>query len=74
MKYKQPLEIFPELAFDNDVNYIEKSVTGFMDVGYDSCFDNCAILAQFERLLKLGQFRNHATEIIVDNAKIRRYS
>ena len=56
MEYKQTLEVFPELAFNNDVNYIEKSARGFIDVGYDSYIDNCTILAQFERLFKSIQF------------------
>lgn len=73
MEYKRALETFPELANDNDVNYIEKSATGSIDVGYDMYFDNYTVLAQFERLFKLIQFKkafkNHTIEIIVDNAR-----
>ena len=71
IEYKQALELFPGLAFDN----IEKSVIGLIDVGYDSYFYDCTILAQFERLFKLIQFKkvlkNHTIEIILDNAKKR---
>jgi hypothetical protein len=72
-EYNRALQTFPELANDDDVNYIERSATGFIDVGYDLYFDNFTILAQFERLFKLIQFKeafkNHKIEIIVDNAK-----
>ncbi|CAF4606386.1 unnamed protein product [Rotaria sp. Silwood2] len=72
-EYNRALQEFPELANDNDINYIEKSATGFIDVGYDTYFDNFTILAQFERLFKLIQFKesfkNHKIEIIVDNAR-----
>ncbi|CAF4182784.1 unnamed protein product, partial [Rotaria sordida] len=30
------------------INYIEKSVTGYINAGYDSYFDNSTILTQFE--------------------------
>ncbi|CAF1519064.1 unnamed protein product [Adineta ricciae] len=72
-EYKQALETFPELAkYDDDVNYIEKTATGSIDVGYNSYFDNSTILSQFERLFKLlrfkNDFKNHTIEVVVDNA------
>lgn len=72
-EYTKAIELFPELANDNDtVNYIEKTATGSIDVGYDSYFDNSTVLSQFERLFKLlrfkGEFKNHNIELVVDNA------
>ncbi len=71
MEYNRAFKIFPELA-DND-EYVDKFATGSIDVGYYSYFDNSAILAQFERLFKLLQFKkefqNYTIEIVVDNAK-----
>ncbi|CAF1458112.1 unnamed protein product [Adineta ricciae] len=72
-EYKQALETFPELAnYDDDVNYMEKTATGSIDVGYNSYFDNSTILSQFERLFKLlrfkNDFKNHTIEVVVDNA------
>ncbi|CAF4537021.1 unnamed protein product, partial [Rotaria sp. Silwood2] len=72
-EYQQALALYPELADDvDDVTYVEKTVTGSINVGYDSYFDNSTILAQFERLFKLlqfkSEFKNHNIEVIVDNA------
>ncbi|CAF4218118.1 unnamed protein product, partial [Adineta steineri] len=57
-EYKQAIEMFPELANDDDdVNYVEKTATGYIN---------------FERLFKLlkfkSEFRNHNIEVVVDNA------
>ncbi|CAF1466063.1 unnamed protein product, partial [Didymodactylos carnosus] len=71
-EYKRALKMYPELAADTDINYVERSVTGCINVGYDSYFDNSTILDQFERLFKLLQFKkefkDHEIEIVVDNA------
>jgi hypothetical protein len=75
-EYSHALSVFPELATGDEINYIEKSATGYINVGYDSYFDNSTILLQFERLFKLlkfkKDFKNHAIEIIVDNATTHR--
>ncbi|CAF4744477.1 unnamed protein product, partial [Rotaria sp. Silwood2] len=72
-EYNKALTTFPELNIDTDVNYFERSATGFIDVGHDSYFDNSTILKQFERLFKLIQFKkdfkDHEIKIIVDNAR-----
>ena len=69
-EYQQALALYPELA--DDVTYVEETATGFINVGYDSYFDNSTLLAQFERLFKLlhfkSEFKNHNIEVIVDNA------
>lgn len=71
-EYKHAIEVYPDLRTADDINYIEQSATGLIDVGYDSYFDNTTILCQFERLFKMlrfkKQFQNHEIEIIVDNA------
>ena len=72
-QYKEALKFYSELADDvADVSYVEKTATGFIDVGSDSYFDNSTILTQFERLFKLLQFKSevksHNIEIIVHNA------
>ena len=74
-EYKEALKLYPELADDVDgVSYVERTVTGSIDVVYDSYFDNSTILTQFERLFKLlqlkSEFKSHNIEIIVDNATI----
>ncbi|CAF4648861.1 unnamed protein product, partial [Rotaria sp. Silwood2] len=72
-EYQQALALYPELDDDvEDVAYVKKTATGSINVGYDSYFDNSTILAQFERLFKLlqfkSEFKNHNIEVIVDNA------
>ncbi|CAF4603047.1 unnamed protein product, partial [Rotaria sp. Silwood2] len=72
-EYQQALVLYPELADDiDDVTYVEKTATASIKVGYDSYFDNLTILAQFERLFKLlqfkSEFKHHNIEVIVDNA------
>ncbi|CAF1256310.1 unnamed protein product [Rotaria magnacalcarata] len=62
-----------DLGEEQDIDYIERSVSASMNVDSDAYFDNSTILTQFERFFKLLQFKkcfsNHQIEIIVDNAR-----
>ncbi|CAF4994978.1 unnamed protein product [Rotaria sp. Silwood1] len=62
-----------ELDEEQHIDYIERSASASMHVGFDAYFDNATILTQFERLFKLLEFKecfnNHKIEIIVDNAR-----
>ncbi|CAF1307493.1 unnamed protein product, partial [Didymodactylos carnosus] len=72
-EYDKALEKYPELDEEQDVDYIERSASASVHLSSDAYFDNSTILAQFERLLKLLQFKecfnNHSIEIVVDNAR-----
>ncbi|CAF3906123.1 unnamed protein product, partial [Didymodactylos carnosus] len=61
------------LEEEQDIDYIERSASASMHVGFDAYFDNSTILTRFERLFKLLEFKevfnNHKIEIIVDNAR-----
>jgi hypothetical protein len=49
------------------------AATGSINVGQDSYFNNFTILEQFERLIQLSEFKqqykDHAIECVVDNAR-----
>ncbi|CAF1525964.1 unnamed protein product [Adineta steineri] len=72
-EYDKALEKYPELDDEQDVDYIERSASASILVGYDAYFDNATILTQFERFFKLLKFKtcfkSHDIEIIVDNAR-----
>ncbi|CAF4700336.1 unnamed protein product, partial [Didymodactylos carnosus] len=65
-EYDKALEKYPELDEEQDVDYIERSASASVHLSSDAYFDNSTILAQFERLLKLLQFKecfnNHSIE------------
>ncbi|CAF1485272.1 unnamed protein product, partial [Rotaria sordida] len=72
-EYDKALKKYPELNNAQDIDYIERSASASIDVGSDAYFDNSTILAQFERLFKLLEFKecfkNNNIEILVDNAR-----
>ena len=72
-EYEEAIKAHPELAIETDVNYIERTASGCLEVGGDAYFTNSTVLEQFERLLKMikfkKKFKDHAVEIIVDNAR-----
>lgn len=72
-EYDKALKKYPDLADQQDIEYIERSASVSMHVGSDNYFDNSTILAQFERLFKLLEFKecfkNHRIEIVVNNAR-----
>jgi hypothetical protein len=63
----------PELLEDDGTQYIERSASGSIQVGYGGYFDNDTIISQFTRLFKMLSFKkayaNHKFHIIVDNAR-----
>jgi hypothetical protein len=72
-EYSLALKKYPELTDnDNGIIYEKNSATASIIIGTDNYFDNESILLQFERLLKLLQFkedyRGHNIHILVDNA------
>ena len=72
-EYSLALEKYPELAdYDHGIIYEKNSATASIILGSDNYFNNELILLQFERLLKLLQFktdyRGHSIHILVDNA------
>ena len=63
-----------QLENDTDISYMDRTPTGSSDVGQDSYFDNFTIMQQFERLLKLlefkEQYQNLVIECVVDNLRM----
>jgi hypothetical protein len=63
----------PELLDDDGVEYIERSASGSIQVGYGGYFNNDTIINQFTRLFKMLPFKkayaNHKFHVIVDNAR-----
>jgi hypothetical protein len=72
-EWKEAVESYPELLEENHIEYIERSASASIQVGYDGYFDNDAIISQFTRLFKMLPFKrayqNHSINIIVDNAR-----
>ena len=72
-EWKAVVSQYPELMEETDIDYIERSASGSIQVGYDRYFDNNAIVSQFTRLFKMLQFKktyaNHSIHVVVDNAK-----
>ena len=60
---------------EQDVDYIECSASALIYANSDAHFDNSSMLAQFERLFNLLDFKkcskNNKIEITVDNARKR---
>lgn len=63
----------PELVEEDQIEYIERTASASIQVGYDGYFDNDAIIRQFTRLFKMLPFKkayeNHSIDIVVDNAR-----
>ena len=56
-EYEKVLEKYPELDEEENINYIERSASASAHVSSDVYLDNSTILAQFERLFKLIEFK-----------------
>jgi hypothetical protein len=67
------LRKYPQLAAPTDLDYVERSATASLHVGYDSYMDNPAVLGQCERIFQMIQFkeayRGHSIEFVFDNAR-----
>jgi len=72
-EWNNAIKEYPDLLYNNDLRYEERSATVTAHIGVDPYFDNSIILLQFERLFKLLKFkeayRHHCFEILVDNAR-----
>ncbi|CAF1391906.1 unnamed protein product [Adineta ricciae] len=67
---------YPELIDDDGIQYIERSVSGSIQVDYGGYFDNDAVINQFTRLFKMLPFRKaynnrkfHVVVVVVGNAR-----
>lgn len=72
-EFRRASKRYPALSVDNDLNYVERSATAGINVGYDAYFDNETILLQFERLFQMlpfkTEYKGHDIEVLVDNAR-----
>ncbi|CAF1566285.1 unnamed protein product [Didymodactylos carnosus] len=72
-EYQRAVRKYPELDMVSGVDYVERTVTASINIGYDAYFDNDTILGQFERLFKMLEFKedfkDYAIYLIVDNAR-----
>ena len=72
-EWKTVVSQHPELMEETDIDYIERSASGSIQVGYDRSFDNNGIVSQFTRLFKMLPFKkayaNHSIHVVADNAK-----
>ena len=72
-EWKAVVSQHPKLMEETDIDYIEKSASGSIQVGYDGYFYNNAIVSQLTRLFKMLQLKkaytNHSIHVVVDNAK-----
>jgi hypothetical protein len=70
---ERALQKYPQLAAPTDLDYVERSATASLHVGYDSYMDNPAVLGQCERIFQMIQFkeayRGHSIEFVFDNAR-----
>ena len=73
VEFKRACNKYPSLASSHDLNYMEHSATAGIRVGHDGYFVNNTVLTQFERLFMLlpfkKDFKDHAIEVVVDNAR-----
>lgn len=74
-EWSRAIEKYPSLNETCVINYEKNSWTGSIFPGKDGYFDNDTILAQFERLFQMLEFKTefnhpikHDIEILVDNA------
>ena len=75
-EWASAIKKYPSLQEEIECNYEPQSCTGSMVPGQDGYFDNASILAQFERLFQMLEFKRefnypvkHKIEIVVDNAR-----
>lgn len=72
-EWKACVKKYLELLEDDGVQYIERSASGSIQVGYGEYFDNNAIINQFTRLFKMLLFKKADADykflVIVDNAR-----
>jgi hypothetical protein len=72
-EYKRAVDKYPELEAPSDIEYIQRTATASILVGRDAYFDSPTVLDQFERIFKMlkykVEFKDHAIEFIVDNAR-----
>ena len=72
-EWKAAVSRYPELMEETDIDYITRSTSGSIQIGYDRYFDNNAIISQFTRLFKTLSFKrpyaNHSIHVVVDNAR-----
>ena len=72
-EYDEAIKTYPELAKEEDIDYVKGTATGSIAVGGNCYFDNASILEQFTRLLNMlefkKEFKQHQIEVIVDNAR-----
>ncbi|CAF1689277.1 unnamed protein product, partial [Adineta ricciae] len=63
----------PELLEDDTIQYIERSASGSIQVGYGGYFDKDAIINRFTRLFKMlalkKAYANHKFHVIADSAR-----
>ena len=72
-EWKVAVSQCPELMKETDIDYIERSASGSIQVGYDRYFDSNAIVRQSTRFFKMLQFKKayaiHSIHVVVDNTK-----
>lgn len=72
-EWKTALSKHPELSEADSINYVERSASASIQVGYQGYFDNNAIIRQFTRLFKMLPFKKeyagHSITVVVDNAR-----
>ena len=72
-EWKAAVSRYPKLMEETDIDYIDRSALGSIQVGYDRYFDNNAIVSQFTHLFKMLPFKiayaNHSIHVVVDNAR-----
>jgi hypothetical protein len=64
---------YPQLAASTDLDYVPRTATASLHIGYDSYMDNEAVLAQCERIFQMIEFKeaycDHSVEFVFDNAR-----
>ena len=72
-EWKDAVAKYKSLTPDSGVNYMSRTVTATITIGLHAHFDNETTLNQFERLFQMLEFKrehkNHAIEVVVDNAR-----
>ena len=72
-EWKAVVSQHPELMEETDIDCIETSASGSIQVSYGRYFDNNAIVSQFTRLFKMLQLKkayaNYSIYVVVDNTK-----
>ena len=73
---RECLKKYPDLNDHSELDYEKNTCTGSMNPGQDGYMDNECVLAYFERLFRMIEFKEafhrpikHKIEVIVDNAR-----